>query len=109
MNCATRQGIEKRNHASRERRLTRRLKTRKRALRDAVPMWRLLRVVVLAFARSFFAFCAIFAELAVREGRVYRWKVDAGEERVVCSIGARSLELDKTLRSWFRMTKLGWS
>ena len=66
MYSATIEGIERMVHARRERRLMRRVKRMKMPLTVAVPIWRLLRLAVLAFARSFFAFCAIV--LVVREG-----------------------------------------
>ncbi len=51
--------MEKRKYASRERRLMMRLNRRKRAFTERVPIWRLFRVDVLDFARSFLAFWAI--------------------------------------------------
>jgi len=44
---------------SKERRRKRRLEIRKSRFIAKVPICRLLRVAALAFARSFFAFCAI--------------------------------------------------
>lgn len=66
MYSATIEGIERMVHARRERRLMRRVKRMKMPLTVAVPIWRLLRLAVLAFARSFFAFCAMV--LVVRQG-----------------------------------------
>ena len=66
MYCATKLGIERRMYVIKDRRLKRRLKRMKRALTERVPMWRVLSVEILAFARSFFAFCAIVVETVRR-------------------------------------------
>lgn len=64
-------GIENMIYARKERRIKVRLQRRNMALIERVPMWRLLSVVMLAFATPFFAFCAM-----IRENRMHHVLVD---------------------------------
>ena len=63
MYCAMKEGSERSVYARRERRRRSKEKRTKRRFRVRDPMCRLLRAEVLAFARSFFAFCAIAMDL----------------------------------------------